>query len=83
MDDISDLADPSETFANFLTVSRELGISCVHVCHTIYLTRQNWQIYLARTNISNIFQGSIQASSVVQILSSFCNRYNYIQLHAK
>ena len=32
---------------------------------------------LAQTKIFNIFPGSIQASSIVKILSSFCNRYRY------
>ena len=32
---------------------------------------------LAQTKIFNIFPGSIQASSIVKILSSFCSRYKY------
>ena len=32
---------------------------------------------LAQTEIFNIFPGSIQASSIVKILSSFCSRYKY------
>ena len=32
---------------------------------------------LAQTKIFNIFPGSIHASSIVKILSSFCNRYKY------
>ena len=36
MDDVSGLADKSETFSNFLTVSREFGLTCVYVFHTIY-----------------------------------------------
>ena len=34
MDDVSGLADKSEDFPNFLTVSRKYGFSCVHVFHT-------------------------------------------------
>ena len=30
MDDVLDLADKSETFANFLTVSRKFGLTCVY-----------------------------------------------------
>ena len=36
MDDVSGLADKSDDFSNFLTVSRKYGFSCVYVFHTIY-----------------------------------------------
>ena len=77
MDDISGLADKSENFANFLIVSRKFGFTCIYIFHTIYPTRNNWQMILSQTRIFNIFLGSIQASSVIKILSSYCNRYNY------
>ena len=77
MDDISGLADRSETFANFLTVSRKFGLTCVYIFHTIYPTRRNWQMILAQAKVFNFFSGSIQASSIVNILSSFYNRYRY------
>ena len=77
MDDVLDLADKSETFANFLTVSRKLGLTCVIAFHMIYPTRQNWQMILAQTKTFNSFPGSIQTSSIVKILSSFCSRYKY------
>ena len=35
MDDVLSLADKSETFANFLTVSRKFGLTCPYVFHTI------------------------------------------------
>ena len=41
MDDISGLADKSEEFANFLTVSRKYGLACVYIFHTIYSARQH------------------------------------------
>ena len=44
MDDVSGLADKSEDFSNFLTVSRKYGFSCVYVFHTIYPGRQSWEI---------------------------------------
>ena len=80
MDDVSSLADRSEEFANFLTVSRKFGLTCVYIFHTIYPTRQHWQMILSQTKIFNFFPGSVQASSIIRILSSFCNRYkhNYI-----
>ena len=55
MIDVSGLADKSQDFANFLTVSREFGITCVYVFHTIYPARQNWQMILSQTKIINVF----------------------------
>ena len=68
MDDIQGLADKSENFANFLTVSRKF--TYVHIFHTIYPTKNNWQMILSQTKIFNIFPGSIQASSVIKMLTS-------------
>ena len=42
MDDVSGLADISDEFANFLTVSQKYGLTYVYIFHTIYPTRQNW-----------------------------------------
>ena len=36
MVDVSGLADKSEELANFLTVSRKYGLTCVCIFHTIY-----------------------------------------------
>ena len=63
MDDVSGLADESENFANILTVSRKFSFTCVYIFHTIYSTRNNWQMILSQTKIFNIFPGSIQAFS--------------------
>ena len=41
MDNVSGLADKSENFANFLTVSRKFGFTCIYIFHTIYPTRNN------------------------------------------
>ena len=79
MDDVLSLADRSETFANFLTVSRKFGLTYVYIFHAVYPTRQNWQMILAQTKIFHIFPGSIQASSIVKILSSFCNSIGTIK----
>ena len=73
MDDIAGLAEKSDTFVSFLTVSKKFGLTCVYVFHTIYPTRQNWQMILGQTKIFNIFPGSIQTSLIVKILSSFCS----------
>ena len=71
------LADKSDESANFLTVSRKFGLTCVYIFDTIYLARQNWEMILAHAKILNIFPGLIQASSIVKVLSSFCSRYRY------
>ena len=62
LEDVSSLANRSHTFANFLTVSQKFGLTYVYVFHTLYHSRQNWQMLLAQTKISNIFPGSVQAS---------------------
>ena len=75
LDGVSGLADRSDTFAIFLTVSQKFGRTCIYVFHKLYLTRQNWQLILAQTKIFNIFPGSLQTSLILKILSSFCSRY--------
>ena len=47
MDDDSGLADKSQEFSNFLTVSRKYGFSCLYVFHTIYPVRQNWEMMMS------------------------------------
>ena len=46
IDHVSGLADRSEDFANFFTVSRKYGLRCVCIFHTIYPKRQHWQMIL-------------------------------------
>ena len=77
MDDVSGLADKSEEFANFLTVSRKYGLACVYIFHTIYSARQHWQMILSQTKIFNFIPGSIQATAIIRILSSFNCRYKH------
>ena len=80
MDNVSGLSDRSNEFANFLTVSRKYGVTCVYIFHTIYPTRQNWQMIMSQTKIFNFFPGSVHTSSTQRIFSSFAGRYsnNYI-----
>ena len=80
MDDVSGLADKPDQFANFLTLSRKYGITCIYIFHTIYPTRQNWQMIMSQTKIFNFFPGSVHTISIQRILSSFAGRYsnNYI-----
>ena len=51
MDDVSGLVDKSDEFANFLTVSRKYGITCIYIFHTIYPSRQNCQMIISQTKI--------------------------------
>ena len=73
MDNVSGLAHRSVEFANFLTVSRKYRLTCVHIFHIIYPTRQQWQMIQSQTKIFIFFPGSVQATAIVRILSSFCN----------
>ena len=41
MDNVSGLADNSEAFANFLTVSRKFGLTCAYIFHAINPTGRN------------------------------------------
>ena len=75
MDDISGLADKSDEFANFFTMSRKYGITCLYIFHTVYPSRENWQMIMSQTQIYNFFPGSLQASSIVRVFSSFANRF--------
>ena len=75
MDDVSGLADKSDDFANFLTVSRKYEITCVYIFHTIYPSRENWQMIMSQTQIFIFFPGSIQAGAIVRLLSSFATRF--------
>ena len=59
LDNVSGLTDRLERFANFFTVARKFGLTCVYVFHKLSLTRQNWQMIPAQTKIFNIFPGSM------------------------
>ena len=72
MDDVSGVADVSEKFANFLTVSRKFGYNCVYVFHVIVPTCQIWQKIISQTNIFNIFPASVPHNTVAKIIQSNC-----------
>ena len=74
MDDVSGLADKSQEFSNFLTVSRKYGFSCLYVFHTIYPGRQNWEMIMSQMDIFNFFPGSIHSSRILKTLSLFASR---------
>ena len=42
MDGVSGLADKSNDFSKFLTVSRKFGYMCLYIFYTIYLSKSNW-----------------------------------------
>ena len=50
MEDVSGVADVSNKFANFLTVSRKFGYNCVYVFHVIVHARQIQQKIVSQTN---------------------------------
>ena len=51
MDNVSGLADKSNDFANFLTVSRKFGYICLYIFDIIYPTKPIWQMILSQTKI--------------------------------
>ena len=55
VDDVSGLADKSEDFSNFLSVSRKYGFSCVYVFHTIYPGRQSWEMIIRKITFLTFF----------------------------
>ena len=77
MDNVSGLAEKYDEFANFLHFSRKYGLTCVYIFHTIYSARQKWQMKCPRQEYIYFFSGSVQASSIVRILSSFASRYKH------
>ena len=74
MEDVSGLANKSEEFSNFLTVSRKYGFSCLYVFHTIYPGRQSWEMIMSQTHIFDFFPGSIHSSRILKMLSLFASR---------
>ena len=74
MDNVSGLADKSDEFSNFLTVSRKYGFSCLYVFHTIYPGRQSWEMIMSQTHIFNFFPGPIHSSRLLKTLSLFASR---------
>ena len=74
MDDVSGLADKSEEFSNFLTVSRKYVFFCLYVFHAIYPGRQSWEMIMSQTHIFNFFRGSIHSSQILKTLSLFASR---------
>ena len=55
MDSVSGLADKTDIFYNFLTLSRKYGLSCIYIFHTIQPNRLNWEMRMSQTHIFNFF----------------------------
>ena len=74
MDNVSGLADKSNDFASFLTVSRKFCYICLYIFHIIYPTKSIWQMILSQTKIFNIFPSTIHLSNILKILTNICDR---------
>ena len=74
MDDVSGLADKSEDFSNFLTVSRKYGFSCLYVFHTIYPGRQSWEMIMSQTHIFNFLFWVNSQQQNFKSTFSFCKQ---------
>ena len=55
MDDVSVLADRSNTFANFLTVTRKFRYHCIYIFHIILPEKEIWKKIISQTKVFNIF----------------------------
>ena len=47
----------------------------MHIFHTIYPSRQKWQMIMSQTQIFNFFPGSVHSNTITRTLSSFAKRY--------
>ena len=68
IDDVSGVADVSEKFANFLTISRKFGYNCDYAFHVIVPASQIWQKIISQTNTFNIFPASVPHNTVAKII---------------
>ena len=74
MDDVTSLADKSNEFRSFLTVSRKYRYSCIYVIHIVFPQLRNWQMILSQTKIFNIFPSAVQLGNLSKLLSNNCDR---------
>ena len=74
MGKVSGLADKSNKFSTFLTVSQKIDYSCLYHFHIIFPNISTWQIILAQTKIFNIFPSAIQLGNILKILMDNCDR---------
>ena len=74
MDDVIGLADKSNKFCSFLTVSRKYRYSCIHIFHIVFPQLRNWQMIISQTKIFNIFPSAVQLGSLSKLLTNNCDR---------
>ena len=74
MDDVSGLADKSNEFRKFLTVSRKFACICLYIFHIIYPTKSTWQMILSQTKKFNIFPSLIQLGNKLKIFTNNCDK---------
>ena len=84
MDDVSELADLSTKFANFLTVARKFGYHCLYIFHAIHPEKAIWRTNLSQTNLLNIIPASVPLSTVKKVLEANCirNSNKYIPVNS-
>lgn len=78
MDDVSGLADKSDEFVNFFTVSRKYGITCLYIFHTVYPSRENWQMIVSDANLKFFFLAHCKQ---VQLLGFFRRLPTGLKIH--
>ena len=83
MDDVTGLADKSNEFCSFLTVSRKYRYSCIYIFHIVFPQLKNWQMIISQTKICNIFPSAIQLGNLSKLLTNNCDRetLKYIPKH--
>ena len=74
MDDVSGLADKSNEFCSFLTVSRKYRYSYIYIFHIVFPQLRNWQMILSQTKIFNIFPSAVQLGNLSKLPSNNCDR---------
>ena len=74
MDDVSGLADKSNEFYSFLTVSRKYRYSCIYIFQINFPQLRNWQMIISQTKNFNIFPSTVQIGNLSKLLTNNCNR---------
>ena len=64
------LADISNAFPSFMTVSRIFKYSCFHIFHIIYLEESTWKSIPSQIKMFNILPDFIQEPSIMKIFQS-------------
>ena len=77
MDDVSGLAEKSNEFCSFLTVSRKCRYSCIYIFHIVFSQLRNWQMILSQTKIFNIFPSAVQLGNISKLLTNNCDRETF------